>query len=227
MRPLSVLLEGCVTSPGEAVAAVRGGATRLELCRDLQTGGMTPPAALLESVLEALERAGRGNVPIFCMVRDQPVGFQAPSGGGGAAARAAADLLGRGAGGVVTGHLTAAGGVDRDVLAAVLEVAAGRPVTFHRAFDATRDLQETLRELAVLGVTRVLTGGGPGTAWSGRATLRRLVAASRRMSGPVILGGGGVRGDHAAALIRETGLGELHARAEAFPALGRAVAAIP
>lgn len=227
MRRLTVLLEGCVTSASEAVAAARGGAGRLELCRELQTGGMTPSGALLDSVLEALDRTGHGRVPVFCMVRDDPDGFAPPAGGPGASAMAAAALLSRGAAGLVTGYLTEDGQVDGEALLAVLQAAEGMPVTFHRAFDHARDLYAALERAAALGVARILTGGGPGTAWAGRQVLRRLVEASRRLGGPVIMGGGGVRADHAAALIQETGLTELHARCEAFPALGHAVSRAP
>lgn len=224
MRLLSVLLEGCVTSPEEAVSAVRGGARRLELCRALETGGLTPSPGLLEEVLRALERAGQAGVPVFCMIREEPVGFVASSSGVRRAVAAAAALRDMGAAGLVAGYLTPEGRVDTQALRAVQEAGGGLPLTFHRAFDHAADRDAAFAAVSVAGVSRVLTGGGPGTAWAGRHVLRRLVQASSGASGPVILGAGGVRGDHAAALVRETGLLELHARAEAFPALGRALA---
>ncbi|HSG49249.1 MAG TPA: copper homeostasis protein CutC, partial [Longimicrobiales bacterium] len=71
------VLEACVTSAEEAVAAVRGGARRLELCRRLEVGGLTPGTDQLHTVGEALAAAGLHGTPVFCMVRPVPGPFVA------------------------------------------------------------------------------------------------------------------------------------------------------
>jgi len=74
-----------------------------------------------------------------------------------------------------------------------------------------------MRALQEAGVARILTSGGPGTAWEGLSTLKSLVGAA--CGGLQIMAGGGVRAPHVAELIRETGVCEIHARASAIPAI--------
>ena len=90
----------------------------------------------------------------------------------------------------------------------VVAAAGPLPVTFHRAFDLLAEPVAALGELTGLGIRRVLTSGGATSAWDGRARIAELVA-----SAPVdltILAGAGVAPDNVAALIRETGVVEVH-----------------
>jgi copper homeostasis protein len=81
-------------------------------------------------------------------------------------------------------------------------------VTFHRAFDVCRDAAEALNALIALGVERVLTSGQAPTAPQGSATIARLV---RQAAGRiVILPGGGITPENVVALVRATGVSEVH-----------------
>jgi len=101
-----------------------------------------------------------------------------------------------GAHGIVTG---AASRLDELVAAA-----RPLPVTFHRAFDVHGDLEEAIR----LGFSRILTSGGAPTAPEGAAHIARLV---QRAQGRItILPGGGIDATNVAALVRETGVNEVH-----------------
>jgi copper homeostasis protein len=122
----------------------------------------------------------------------------------------------KGAAGIVVGALDRGGRVDLGAMREVMGVCSYVPVTFHRAFDELEDPLLGLEDLETLGVARVLTSGCAPDAWAGRSVLRELVETSR---GVTILGGGGVRGDHVRALVEETGLTEVHARAVAIPGL--------
>ena len=72
------------------------------------------------------------------------------------------------------------------------------------------DLLEAIDSLVALGVTRVLSSGGAPTALEGANTLAAMVA--RAGEGLQIVAGGGVRGGNVAAVVRRTGVREVHAR---------------
>lgn len=113
-----------------------------------------------------------------------------------------------GADGVVTGALTEAGRLDEPALRELLDAAGSLPVTLHRAFDQLADPIGAMEQLIGLGVTGILTGGGPGGAMEGAEILRQLVdRAGDRIR---IIAGGGVRGDHVARLVALTGVSEVH-----------------
>jgi copper homeostasis protein len=82
-------------------------------------------------------------------------------------------------------------------------------VTFHRAFDVTRDLEAALEDVIVAGADTVLTSGGAERITEGIGTLMRLV--QRAGSRIEIMGGSGVRVQNAAALCEATGVRAIHA----------------
>ncbi len=210
-----VLVEACVTSPGEAVACFAAGARRAELCRDLDVGGLTP---LRDDVVKTLAVRTR---PVVVLVRPRPGAFCVTPAELRSLIRDVATVASWGVDGVVVGVLDRKRRIDRPALADLVRAADGVPVTFHRAFDSVADPLREVEALGEAGVARVLTSGGAPTAWEGRQVLRRLVEASAGAF--TVLGGGGIRGEHVRALVEETGLTEIHARASAIEAITRAL----
>lgn len=199
-----VLVEAAVESLDESLAAERAGAGRLELCANLAVGGTTPDASLIERVKAAV------SIPIAVMIR--------PRGGSFIYDDAELDTMHRdidmatrsGVDAVVVGVLTRDRTVHAERLRAFVERASETPVIFHRAFDATRDLDASLDALMDAGVVRVLTSGGAPTALEGASTLARLQA---RGEGRIeILAGGKIRGENAAEVVRRSGVRQVHAR---------------
>ena len=64
-----LVLEVCVESLDHAAAAECGGAHRIELCTDLSCGGVTPSAALMQSVRRDVR------IPIHVLVRPRAGDF--------------------------------------------------------------------------------------------------------------------------------------------------------
>jgi copper homeostasis protein CutC len=199
-----MIFESCVDSLDGALASVAGGASRLELCARLDVGGTTPDPALVRQIVAATP------VPVVAMVRPRGGDFVNTADELAGMIAEVRTLQAAGAHGVVFGVLTADGGVAIDAMRRLIDAARPLPVTCHRAFDATPDLERSLDALIALGVERVLTAGGAATAWDGASTIAALV---RRAAGQIrIIAGGGVRAAHVTALVRATGVEEVHAR---------------
>lgn len=203
---MSILVEAAVDSLDDALAAVDGGAHRLELCADLVVGGTTPDPALQAAVLERVQ------VPVFTMIRPRGGSFVYTPAEHERMRRGIGTALELGAAGVVFGALDGSKRIDVEQTRSLVSAASGAPVTFHRAFDRTLDLFDALDTLVSLGVARVLTSGGAATASEGADMLKALV---ERSAGRIeILAGGGVRAPNARDIVRRTGVRELHARCE-------------
>lgn len=198
MRPL---VEVAVDTLDAAEMAWTLGADRIELCQALEIGGLSPSPGLMKGAV-----ADAGGRLVFAMIRLRGGDFVLRPGELAATVRdiEAAGLAG--CAGVVVGACTAQGQIDEAAVATMVAAAGGMGVTFHRVFDLLPDPVGKLRRLGELGVARVLTSGGLGTAFEGRTVLAELVQAR----GPVVLAGGGVRADHVVELVRTTGVGEIH-----------------
>lgn len=160
---------------------------------------------------DALARALALPIPVFPMIRPRGGGFIFHPGEVDAMAGALERVRALGAHGAVIGALTEAGDIDRDTVMRLRDAAGPTmQLTFHRAFDQVAGRLSNVEVLIDLGVDRILTSGGAPTAWEGRDQLARLVGQARGRI--VIMAGGKVTPDNAAALVRATGVRELHFR---------------
>ena len=180
------ILEVCVDSYASAVAAIAGGADRLELCSALSVGGLTPSAALLRQI-----RKG-SDIPIRCLMRPRGGDFFYTPEEIQQMAMEMAALRDAGADGFVIGCLTADGELDGNAMEPRLKEASGLGLTLHRCIDVSRDLEETYRQAALLGFDTVLTSGGAGKCLDGMETIGRLLAIRDKENGPEVLIGAGV-----------------------------------
>jgi copper homeostasis protein len=203
--------ELCAETLQACEAAEQGGADRIELCAALSEGGVSPSRGFVKAAL------ARVKTPIHVLVRPRSGGFIFTKEEFLAMCDDMEDALALGVSGFVVGLLTAEGAVDAERVARLIELAAGRSVTFHRAMDRARDLPQSLETVIALGCSRVLTSGGEPTVTEGRASLERLCAQS---AGRIrIAAGGGVTLANAASLLEIPGLdlhGSLRSGAVAF-----------
>jgi copper homeostasis protein len=210
----SFTLEVCVDSVESALAAQRGGAHRVELCGALADGGITPSAGLIAMVREKI------NIALHVMVRPRNSDFYYSEDEFKVMQSDVETAKKLGADGVVFGILDANGRVDTRRTKQLLQLASPLNVTFHRAFDMSRDLRQSLDDLRETGVHRVLTSGGKQTALQGAATLKELVDAPG--NNLVIMAASGIEEQNVAELLARTGVREVHASLRAtVPSLMR------
>ena len=196
------LVEAAVETLHSALAAERAGAGRIELCASLSDGGTTPSAGLIAAVAE------RVRIPVFVLIRPRGGGFVYSDDEIGVMLRDIKLGSTLGIDGIVIGVLTPENLVDVGHARALIEAAEGLPVTFHRAFDFTRNLPEALEHLIDAGVSRILTSGGEATALDGASVISALVVrAADRIT---VMAGGGIRENNVRELIARTRVCEVH-----------------
>lgn len=181
------ILEVCVDSVESAVAAQRGGATRLELCANLIIGGTTPSVALFDAVRSAVD------LPINVLIRPRFGDFLYTDAEYDIMCREIELFSRLGANAVVIGALHADGTVDTDKMAGMIAAANGIHITMHRAFDVSRDAFEALETAISLGVDTILTSGQKANARAGRKMIEALLEKAGDRA--TILIGGGVSAD--------------------------------
>lgn len=178
----TILLEVIACSVADAVEAERGGAGRLEVVRELEAGGLTPPADLVREILASVK------LPVRVMLRESE-GYTVT--GAGEVARlcaAARCMAGLPVDGLVLGF-SRGGEVDADLTARVLSCAPTLKATFHHAFEESLDPFREIDRLKGLGqVDRILTAGGGG-GWPQRIARLESYELAARPEITILAGG--------------------------------------
>jgi copper homeostasis protein len=200
--PNRLVLEICVESVDHAVAAELGGAHRIELCSDLSSGGITPSAGLMQT---ARRHVG---FPIHVLIRPRPGDFCYSDREVEIMRDDIQAAKEFGMDGVVLGVLHEDARVDIEHTKALVELAHPLPVTFHRAFDASGNLETSLEDVIQTGASRILTSGGEVRAIDGLSTLARLVQAARGRI--LLMPCGGIDSGNIVRIIGSTRAPEFH-----------------
>ena len=199
-----ITAEVCANSIQSAIEGQKGGASRIELCDNLEVGGIIPPyeeiyksRQLIEIQLNILIRPREGdflysNIEFKTMKED--IRFCGETG----------------CNGVVFGILNYDGFIDIIRNKELIEIARryNMSVTFHRAIDCSSDIFQSLEEIIELGCDRILTSGGKETALEGKYILKKLIEqAGDRI---IIMPGSGINENNIKELVETTGLKEFH-----------------
>ena len=210
-------LEICSNSVQSALNARDAGATRVELCDNLWEAGTTPSYGTIKKARELL------NIQLFVLIR--------PRGGDFYYSQTEFDVIREdiiackalGVDGIVSGVLKADATIDVVRTKELIELSLPLPFTFHRAFDITNNLFQSLEELLALRVDRILTSGGGKCA----ADVHKVIAELNRLvdNNIHIMPSGGVNENNIGQLF-PTGCPEFHITGNAL-CISKAKAASP
>ena len=186
----------------DVLAAVAGGADRVEFCTHLASGGLTPGRSLTEPALATAQQNGLG---FRVLIRPREGDFVYTAIERQAIVAEAEAVLALGADKVVCGGLLGDGSIDVVLLKELDQAVGLNKVVFHRAFDEAVDHDEARRQLKAAGVRTVLTSGGRPKAAEGLSAIEEAVE-----SGLEVVAGAGVQPDQVADFVR-VGVEAVHA----------------
>lgn len=200
-------LEICTPNYQSAKNAFKADAHRIELCEQLNIGGVTPSYKLIEKVKDNLD------IETFVLVRPRGGNFVYTDQEFETMKSDIEFCKEQGCDGIVSGVLKSDKTIDLVRTKALVELARPLAFTFHRAFDEVVKPQEALEQLIEIGVERILTSGQKPTAEEGLKLLNELhQKAQNRIT---ILAGAGINAKNAVK-FKDIGLLEIHASASKY-----------
>lgn len=202
---MRVSVEVCATSLAEVQAAEEAGCDAVELTTWLACGGVTPSLGTIRTVTE------QTRIPVRVLVRPGPGDFRLKGSERSILTNDISILCATsGVHGAVTGGLDEDLRPDTRLMKEVLDQCArhGKELTFHRAIDMCRDLNEAVERCLRLGIPRILTSGGATTAVQGCERIRGMVELANGAAR--IVAAAGVNGTNVVELVERTGVSEVH-----------------
>ncbi len=182
-----------------ASAAHEGGASRIECCAAMHTGGLTPEVSTIEQISLAFE----SKIEILAMIRPKSGNFHYSPSEINQMLESISDMAEAGAHGVVFG-VVLDGALDSHNLNKLVRRATenGLLTTFHRAYDALSKPQASIEALKAANINRVLTSG---VSWGDtRSALHGIDGLNQTLTGAgngfEVVVGGGISSENASSI---------------------------
>jgi copper homeostasis protein len=194
-------LELCAASVEALTLAKTHGFDRIELCQNLEQGGLTPSAGLIGQALNL-------GLETHVLIRPRAGGFHYEQAEIEVIQREIEFCKNLGVQGVVVGLLKSNFELDKSLLQDLMQLAPELDWTFHRAFDESLDWKRSLDVLMELGFKRVLTSGFASNVEIGLPILLQMCEyANGRVE---IMAGGGVNAGNIAKLAQIPNIAAVH-----------------
>ncbi len=159
---------------------------RIELCQQLEIGGITPSFGLQEFSRKIIET--------HVLIRPRGGNFEYNSDEKEVMLKDIQLSRSIGIHGIVVGALNQENELDETFLKEIIKFSGSTPITFHKAFDEVKDWKSSMEKLIELGFRRILTSGQAINATEGIAQLIEMKKfASNRIE---IMVGGGVNANN-------------------------------
>ena len=158
-----IIKEACVETLDEAILAEKKGANRIELCSQLELGGLTPNRKLVKQVFNAL------NIPIKVMIRPRAGNFIYNYQELNIMKKDIFFCKNLNVQGVVFGILDQNKKIDIKNMKYLSDTVDNFEITFHKAIDQTGSIIDEIDKLVTIGcISSILTSGGALNAQSGK-----------------------------------------------------------
>lgn len=198
-------LEICCSSLESAIIADKAGADRIELCQNLEDGGITPSYGLLKAVM------GKVSIPVHVLIRVRTGHFVYTEDEIAIMRDDILNLKQCNPAGFVIGAMTEEGLINSAHCLILIEAARGTRLTFHRAFDNCTSQTDMFEVLMQLGFHRLLTSAGGRSALESPKSMAWLVEkAQGRIE---IMAGAGITPRNASRLL-DMGVKSIHSSAK-------------
>lgn len=178
------LVECCANSVQSAINGEKGGANRIELCRNLDLGGITPKR---EDILKVKAKI---TIPLHILIRPNTDNFLYTEDEYLQIIDDIQFCKTVGCNGIVIGSLHEKGSINVEKTKQMTRYAKPMHVTFHRAFDEGNNLARNLEDVIACGCDSLLTSGQAKNVDLGLENLKKLVSISKERIN--ILAGSGV-----------------------------------
>ncbi|WP_027120725.1 copper homeostasis protein CutC [Mycoplasmopsis lipofaciens] len=203
-----IQFEICVDSYESALNVTKTSAKRIELCSNLDAGGLTPSVGLTKLVKM------NTNLEVFALIRPRVGNFIYNQSEKDVILEEIKSLININVDGLVVGALTNDFEIDIEFLKEIKKIANNTPLVFHRAFDQVQDPFKATKELINLGFIRVLTSGQAKNAYEGRKLIFDL---NQKFGDKIIfMAGAGINKNTAKAIVEETKCNEIHFSAKSI-----------
>jgi len=188
------LIECCANSVQSAMNGQIAEANRIELCRSLEVGGLTPSKEEITKTFKIL------NIPIRILIRPRIGNFVFSK---QELSQMISDITfckAIGCEGIVIGALNKDRSINIEQTKAMVKAAKPMHITFHRAFDEANNLEKNLEDVIACGCDNLLTAGQSANVIDGISNLKKLIKlANNRIQ---ILAGSGVNHTNVEALYK-------------------------
>ncbi|MBC2354499.1 copper homeostasis protein CutC [Listeria welshimeri] len=189
------MLEVIVQNPRDAYLAEQYGANRMEVVSAISEGGLTPSFGAIKEIVRV------SNLPAMMMIRPHSFSFVYDESARIVMERDIAFAKEVGVQGIVYGGISEDGNIDRALLEKVIDWKGDLDLTFHRALEATKDIEASYKVLREYGkdINQLLTSGGTRSALDSLPRLKRWIQDSKENPDSFqILVGSGVKPENIA-----------------------------
>ncbi len=198
-----IIIEICCSDIHSVMLAQQFNADAIELCVDLEYGGLTPSIAMIQKARNIFTK----EMAVFFRPRNGDFNYDQSE--KEIILNDIHNALDCGIDAIVAGGLNSTGDLDIDFMKELIDTSMGIPLVYHRAIDISRDPIEILNQLVNLQIDRVLTSGCAASAVNGIVNLSKW----NTLFGDniQIMAAGGIDHDNAKEILDKSGLKRFHA----------------